>query len=118
MVVEPESLCWQSGRLAERRDGATWAEEVRPLTALEQLTRDAGTALAKGLAQVNAERRQADRPAVADQADPFHLFREGTRALRRLKGQATRALEAAEKAEGARARVCRHGQNRSGATLV
>jgi hypothetical protein len=27
MVVEPESLCWLTGRLVEARDGVTWAEE-------------------------------------------------------------------------------------------
>ena len=30
MVVEPESLCWQSGRLAEQADGESWAMELRP----------------------------------------------------------------------------------------
>src|SRR5205085_6205431 len=29
MVVEPNSLCWVSGRLVERRDGVTWAEEFK-----------------------------------------------------------------------------------------
>ena len=27
MVVEPESLCWLTGRMVQTRDGATWAEE-------------------------------------------------------------------------------------------
>src|SRR5207248_5846269 len=33
MVVEPDSLCWVSGRLAARRDGAAWAEEFYRLPA-------------------------------------------------------------------------------------
>src|SRR5947209_6618205 len=52
MVLEPESLCWQVGRLSERRDGDAWAAEFRRLPALEQATRDSGSGLAKGLRQV------------------------------------------------------------------
>jgi hypothetical protein len=118
MVVEPNSMCWQSGRLAERRDGATWAEELEKLPALEQFTRDGGTGLEKGLQQVNEKRRQAGQGVVADQADHFHILREGTRALRRLKGQTSRALEQAEKAEAALKRISRRGQKRSGAASV
>ncbi len=118
MVVEQESLCWVSGRLAERRDGATWAEEFRHLPALVQLTRDDGTGLQKGLAQVNGARRRDGRRPVADQADHFHLLREGTRALRRLQGQASRALERAERAQKELERRARQGQKRSGQASV
>jgi hypothetical protein len=52
MVLEPGSLCWVSGRRAEHRDGPHWAEELGRPPALEQLTKDAGTGLAKGLEQV------------------------------------------------------------------
>jgi len=52
MVAEPQSLCWVSGRLAQRRDGATWAEEFARLPALEQVTKDGGSGLAKGLEQL------------------------------------------------------------------
>jgi hypothetical protein len=118
MTVEPESWCWLSGRRAERRDGPTWAAEFRQLPALEQVTRDAGSGLAKGLEQVNHERRAAGRPPVADQADHFHVLREGTRALRRLQGQATRAVERAEQAERALQRHARRGQNQAGRATV
>src|SRR6266849_2325601 len=33
MVVEPESLCWVSGRLTEPVSGKAWAEEFRQLSA-------------------------------------------------------------------------------------
>src|SRR5262249_10447910 len=56
MVVEPDSLCWVSGRRVPQRDGVTWAAEVARLPALEQLTKDGGSGLAKGLALVNAQR--------------------------------------------------------------
>jgi hypothetical protein len=116
MVVEPASLCWVGGRLAARRDGPTWAEELGRLPALEQLTRDDGTGLAKGLEAVNAARQRDGRPPVADQADHFHLLREGTRALRRLQGAAGRALQEAHRQQQALERCRRRGQNQSGPT--
>src|SRR5215469_9130502 len=57
MVVEPDSLCWVAGRLADSVSGDAWLEEFRRLPALEQLTRDAGTGLRKGVALLNAERQ-------------------------------------------------------------
>ena len=99
MVVEQHSLCWVSGRLAERRDGVEWAKEFRQLPNLRQATQDGGTGLAKGLATVNAERQQAGRAAVVTQDDHFHVLREGTRALRKMQGAATRWLAKAEKAD-------------------
>src|SRR5439155_1387991 len=83
MVAEPHSLGWASGRLAQNRDGATRAEEFAKLPALEQVTKDGGSGLAKGLARVNAQRLQQGRPAAAEQDDHFHDLREGRRALRR-----------------------------------
>ena len=43
MVVEPESLCWMTGRMVEARDGVTWAEEFARFPALEAVVRDDGT---------------------------------------------------------------------------
>jgi hypothetical protein len=118
MVVEPESLCWPVGQLSERRDGAAWSAAFAGLPSLEQVTRDGGTGMAKGLQQVNAARQQAGQPTVAEQADHFHLLREGTRALRRLRGQTTRTLEEAEKADAVLARINRQGTKRTGAATV
>jgi hypothetical protein len=118
MVVEQQSLCWQSGRLAERRDGATWACELAKLPALTQLSRDGGTGLAKGVALVNEQRQQAHQPAITEQADHFHLVRDGRRAVRQLHGQVARALEAADQAEAVLRRLRRRGQNQSGAATV
>jgi hypothetical protein len=118
MAVEPDSLCWVTGRLAPRRDGATWAAEFRHFPALVQLTRDAGSGLESGLQQVNAERHAQGRPPVADQGDHFHLLREGTRALRRWQGQAARALERAEAAQKELARCDRQGRKRTGCAIV
>jgi hypothetical protein len=99
MLAEPHSLCWVSGRLAEHRDGATWAQELAQLPALEQLTKDAGTGLAKGLAQVNQQRQEKGRPAIPEQDDHFHMLREGRRALHKTEWEAARTLKVAEKAE-------------------
>jgi hypothetical protein len=99
MVVEQHSLCWVSGRLAERRDGAEWAKEFRQLPNLRQATQDGGTGLAKGLALVNAERRQAGQSAVCVQDDHFHVLREGTRALRKMQGKVSRLMEQAAQAD-------------------
>jgi hypothetical protein len=110
MVVEQHSLCWVSGRLAERRDGEEWAKEFRPLPNLRQATQDGGTGLAKGLALVNAERQQAGRPAVCAQDDHFHVLREGTRALRKMQGTVSRLMEQADQAE----RKARRKERRTG----
>jgi hypothetical protein len=99
MVVEQHSLCWVSGRLAERRDGVEWAKEFRQLPHLRQATQDGGTGLAKGLALVNAERQQAGQNPVVAQDDHFHVLREGSRALRQMQGKVARRLEEAEKAD-------------------
>jgi hypothetical protein len=99
MVIEQHSLCWVSGRLAPRRDGAEWAKEFRQLPNLRQATQDGGTGLAKGLATVNAERQQADQSLIRAQDDHFHVLREGTRALRHMQGAVARQVDKAAKAE-------------------
>lgn len=99
MVVEPDSLCWVSGRLTPRRDGVTWAEEFSRLPALEQVTKDGGSGLANGLARANAQRQQQGQPAAVEQDDHFHVLREGQRALRISAGQANRAVDRAWKAD-------------------
>jgi len=114
MVVEQHSLCWVTGRLAEQRDGATWAEEFRRLPHLEQLTRDGGSGLRKGLALVNAERQQQGRPAIAGQEDHFHALREGRRALRRMQGRVRRLIEEAEGAERRQRQKVRRCGSRQG----
>ena len=118
MVVEPGSLCWASGRLAPRRDGAHWAEEFAALAALEQVTKDGGSGLAKGLGQVNEVRRRQGRAAVAEQDDHFHDLREGRRALRRSASVARRALEKAEGAQRGLKRPGAYGYRKTGRATV
>ncbi len=94
MVVEPESLCWVQGRLVERVDGVTWASEFGKLANLEQVTRDAGSALAKGVAecQRQRQRQEAGKAPLADQLDHFHTLREGSWAVGRSARAVKRAL--------------------------
>jgi len=99
MVVEPDSLCWVSGRRVPQRDGVTWAQEFTSLPALEQVTKDGGSGLAKGLTLANAQRQQQGQAVVVEQDDHFHVLREGQRALRISAGQANRAVDRAWQAD-------------------
>ena len=99
MVVEPESLCWMTGRMVKARDGVTWAEEFARLPALQAVVRDDGTGLGKGVKLERARRRAAGLPDLDDTLDVFHTLREGGRALRMTWGAATRALERADAAQ-------------------
>ena len=99
MVVEQESLCWVSGRLTPSVDGPGWYEEFKQLPNLEQVARDGGTALKKGLALVNEDRVKQNKPLVTDQGDPFHALRVGGGGLRKAEQKASKALAAAELAQ-------------------
>jgi hypothetical protein len=114
MVVEPESLCWLTGRMVEARDGVTWAEEFAQLPALKAVVRDDGTGLGKGVKLERARRRAAGLPDLDDTLDVFHTLREGGRALRTIWGVASRALERADAAQKEHDRRGRQGQSRQG----
>jgi hypothetical protein len=114
MVVEPESLCWVTGRMVQARDGDTWAEEFARLPALRAVVRDDGTGLGKGVKLERARRRAADLPDLDDSLDIFHTLREGGRALRATWGAAARALEHADAAQKDFDRRGRQGQSCQG----
>ena len=111
MVVEPESLCWLTGRMVEARDGATWAEEFARFPALETVVRDDGSGLGKGVKLERARRCLASLPDLDDTLDVFHTLREGGRALRTTWGAASRALERADAAQKGFDRRGRQGQS-------
>jgi hypothetical protein len=114
MVVEPESLCWLTGRMVEARDGATWAEEFARFPALVSVVRDDGSGLGKGVRLERARRLAAGLPDLDDSLDVFHTLREGGRALRATWGVATRALERADTAQKTLDRRARRGQSCQG----
>jgi hypothetical protein len=114
MVVEPESLCWLTGRLVEARDGVTWAEEFARFPSLEAVVRDDGSGLGKGIKLERARRRTAGLPDLDDSLDVFHTLREGGRAVRKTWGAATRALERADAAQKEFDRRGRQGQSCQG----
>src|SRR4051812_46724640 len=114
MVVEPERLCWMTGRMVKARDGATWAEEFARLPALEAVVRDDGSGLGKGVKLERARRLAAGLPDLDDSLDVFHTLRDGGRALRTTWGAATRALERADTAQKGFDRRARQGQSCQG----
>jgi hypothetical protein len=114
MVVEQESLCWVCGRLSEEVSGEAWAQEFSRLPNLEQVARDGGTGLAKGVALVNAQRREQEQEPIVDQGDHFHALRQGGVGLRRAQQRASQALAAAEQAQQALADCVRQGQKETG----
>jgi hypothetical protein len=110
MAVEPGSLCWLSGRMLGQVTGAAWAEELGRYPRLQQVTRDAGNWLTKGVADLNGRRQRQGQGPVADQLDHFHTLREGGLAVTRAERAARRALAEAEKAEADLAQRRRRGQ--------
>src|ERR1051326_3210364 len=99
MVVEQESLCWVSGCLTDSVDGEGWYEEFKQLPNLEQVARDGGTALKKGVALLNEERLEQGKPLVVDKGDHFHALWSGGSGLRKAAEQARKTFAAAEQAQ-------------------
>lgn len=114
MVVEPESLCWLSGRLSDAVSGEAWAHEVAQLPNLEQVLRDGGSGLQKGVALVNKHRQAEGKSALTDQGDHVHALRHGGVGLNKAQRQARQALAQAEAARKEVDACARPGQSRSG----
>jgi hypothetical protein len=114
MAVEPDSLCWLTARLSEKRDGPEWAKEFNRLPALQQVNRDGGEGLHKGVKLTNQERRKQKKQPITEQLDHFHTLREGGRALRRMQGRVSRAIRKAELAQRREERCDRRGQPKTG----
>jgi len=99
MVVEPESMCWLTGSLTTQVTGEVWAGQFAAFPALEQVTRDAGSGLGKGVELLNQERLKQDLNPVADQLDHFHTLREGNRGQRKGDLRLHQAFTKAQKAQ-------------------
>ena len=99
MVVEPDSMCWLTGSLTSEVSGEAWAEQFAKLPALEQVTRDAGSGLGRGVALLNERRHKENLSPVADHLDHFHTAREGGRGQRKGNLRFHHAFVAADKAQ-------------------
>lgn len=114
MTVEPESLCWLGGRLSDTVSGEAWAEQLRAFPKLEQVTRDGGPGLEKGVALLGSQRQAQGQQPLADQGDHYHALRGGGVVVRRAEQQARAALAKAEQADQELAACGRQGHKRTG----
>jgi hypothetical protein len=118
MVVEQESLCWVAGKLSEEVTGKAWFQGFKQLLQLEQVARDAGSALAKGVELVNTQRQTQDaepkETSIVDQGDHFHALRDGGVGLRRFQRRASAALAKAEDEQKALETCARVGKKQTG----
>ena len=114
MVVEPESLCWLSGHMSDEVSGEAWAKEFKQLPHLEQVMRDGGKGLAKGVALVNEQRQKQAQPLVTDQGDHFHALWNGSVGRNRAKRQAEKALAQAAAVQKEMDERARQGQSCAG----
>src|SRR3954453_21573800 len=80
--VEPASMAWFLGQVADDRTGATWAEALRDWEALSFVTADAGKGLQAGIAAVRRERQDEGKPSLESGLDVFHTTHEARRVLR------------------------------------
>jgi hypothetical protein len=110
MVLEPESLCWISGHLSEEVSGEAWQKQFGCLPNLEQVTRDGGRGLEKGVTLVNATRQEENKPPVVDQGDHFHALWKGRVGLRKAELLAVKALAEAEAAQKEVSKCSWHGK--------
>lgn len=114
MVVEPESLCWLSGRMSDEVSGEAWAKEFKQLPNLEQVLRDGGKGLAKGVALVNEQRQTEEKSLLTDQGDHFHALWKGSVGRNKAKRQAEKALAQAEAVQKEMDERARQGQSCAG----
>jgi hypothetical protein len=117
MIVEPESLCWLTGQLSAQVSGEAWARELAKLPNLEEVMRDGGPGLAKGVALVKEQRQDQGKSPLTDQGDHFHALRQGGVGLNKAKRQAQKALTAVETAQKEWEQCARQGQKQTGAAV-
>jgi hypothetical protein len=116
--VEPASMTWFLGQKAHDRSGATWAQALRPWSALQYVTADAGTGLQVGIATVQQERHEAGQPALENGLDVFHTTQEAKRVLRQSWSQVERLWEQAEAASRRVEEAQHQGQDARGAAVA
>jgi hypothetical protein len=112
--VEPASMAWFLGQVADDRTGATWAEALRDREALSFVTADAGKGLQAGIAAVQRERQEAGKPSLESGLDVFHTTYEARRVLRQSWNRVGRLWDQAEAASRRVEESQRQGQDARG----
>jgi hypothetical protein len=116
--VEPASMAWFLGQVADDRSGPTWAKQLRDWTALEYVISDAGSGLQAGIALMQKERQEAGQPALENGLDVFHTTYEARRVLRLSWSRVEHLWEQAEIADRRVKEEQRQGQDARGAAVA
>jgi hypothetical protein len=117
--IEPASMAWFLGQVADDRSGATWAKALRAWPALSYATADAGTGLQAGIAAVQQERQETGQPSLENGLDVFHTTYEARRVLRLSWNRVERTWERAEIASRRRVEQSRRqGEDARGAAVA
>jgi hypothetical protein len=117
--IEPASMVWFLGQVAQDRSGATWAKALRHWPALSFVTADAGTGLQAGIAAVQQERQETGQPSLENGLDVFHTTDEARRVLRLSWNRVERLWEQAEIASRRRVEQSRRqGEDARGAAVA
>jgi hypothetical protein len=116
--VEPASMAWFLGQVADDRTGATWAKALRDWEALSFVTADAGKGLQAGIAAVQRERQEEGKPPLESGLDVFHTGYEARRVLRLIWNRVERLWEQAEAASRRVKESQRQGQDARGLASV
>jgi hypothetical protein len=116
--VEPASMAWFLGQMADDRSGATWAKALRRWTALSYVAADAGSGLQVGIATVQQERRETGQPSLENGLDVFHTTYEARRVLRLSWNRLEHLWGQAEVADRRAERSQRQGQDARGAAVA
>src|SRR3954464_3682442 len=116
--VEPASMTWFLGQVADDRTGATWAGALRDWDGLSFVTADAGKGLQAGIAAVQRGRREEGKPSLESGLDVFHTTYEARRVLRLTWNRVERLWEQAEAASRRVEESRRQGQDTRGLASV
>ena len=112
--VEPASMAWFLGQVADDRTGATWAKALRDWEALSFVTADAGKGLQAGIAAVRRGRQEQGKPSLESGLDVFHTAYEAQRVLRLIWNRVERLWVQAEAASRRVKGSQRQGQDARG----
>ena len=113
--VEPHSMAWVLGTHAADRSASTWTGALRGFDALEQAVVDGGRGMQRGLADFQAQRKNAGNATPLQVSlDVFHTKQEAQRVLRKLWSRVESQWAKAEEADRQVVYAWRHGGDRRG----